>query len=183
MTTTTITRTYTSYDQAARIVEELEAANIPSRDITILSGAKQHEGLSPYSNTDAIEEKGNAEQTFDTTVTTGGVVGGVGLLASLGLITIPGLGFVAAAGWLAATLAGFTFGAASGAAIGAISEHLNKHGVDQETATRQANALSSGSTLVAVRCDSSQLSTIESIMGTSDEVLTSNGASSTRSVA
>ena len=67
-------------------------------------------------------------------------------------------------GWLAATLAGATFGAVS-----AISESLTNHGVDHDTAARSAQAVQAGGTLVAVRCDSDRLSTIESIiMGTSD---------------
>ncbi len=182
MATTTITRIYSDYDQAVGVVAALEAAGFPAREITFLSHSQQHEGLAPY---DTAKTETDGEMTFDTAVTTGGLGAGVGLLTGLGLIVIPGLGPIAAAGWLGATLAGFAFGTASGAAVGAVSESLAKNGVDQETSVRNANAISAGKTLVAVRCDSSKLSQAESILGSSDDVLGSSAipAASTSRVA
>ncbi len=167
MTTTTVTRIYATYEQAAQIVQELEAANIPHRDITLLSNSSQHAGLAPYATT--AEDKREADTDYDATVGAGAMGGVVGLLTGLGLIALPGLGALAAVGWLGATLAGFTFGAAGGAAGSAIIEGLRKNGVDDATATRNADAVTAGGTLVAVRTDSDRLSTIESIMGTNDE--------------
>ena len=183
MTTTTITRIYSNYDQAAGVVAALESAGFPARDITLLSNSQQHAGLSPYT-AQTSDETPESEDTYDTAVTTGGLGAGVGLLTGLGLIAIPGLGPIAAVGWLGATLAGFAFGSVGGATIGAISESLAKHGVDQETAVRNANAVSAGKTLVAVRCDSAKVSAAESILGTTDEVLNTNmNAASTSRVA
>ena len=184
MTSATITRIYSSFEQAESVVSALEAASIPSRDITVLSNSKQHASLAPYAGptrpNPAIQDQIAREETFDTAVTTGGLVGGVGLLTSLGLIALPGLGAVAAAGWLAATLGGFVFGAAAGGAVGAISESLNKHGVDHEQSKRYADAISAGNTLVAVICDTDKVNTVESIMGTSDEVLETSPSTTSR---
>ena len=46
--------------------------------------------------------------------------GGAGLLAGLGLLAIPGLGPVVAAGWLAAPAVGAAAGAAAGGLVGAL---------------------------------------------------------------
>ena len=51
-----------------------------------------------------------------------GVGGAAGLLAGLGLLAIPGLGPVVAAGWLAATAVGAAAGAATGGIVGALTE-------------------------------------------------------------
>jgi hypothetical protein len=50
-----------------------------------------------------------------------GVGGTAGLLAGLGLLAIPGLGPVVAAGWLAATAVGAAAGAATGGIVGALT--------------------------------------------------------------
>lgn len=47
--------------------------------------------------------------------------GGAGLLAGLGILAIPGLGPVLAAGWLASTLVGAGAGAATGGLVGALA--------------------------------------------------------------
>jgi len=47
--------------------------------------------------------------------------GGAGLLAGLGVMAIPGLGPVVAAGWLASVLLGAGAGAATGGIIGALT--------------------------------------------------------------
>jgi hypothetical protein len=51
-----------------------------------------------------------------------GVGGTAGLLAGLGLLAIPGLGPVVAAGWLAATAVGAAAGGAIGGIVGALTE-------------------------------------------------------------
>ena len=61
----------------------------------------------------------------------GALGGGAGLLAGLGLLAIPGLGPVVAAGWLASTAAVAAAGAAAGGIVGALvdagepAEHAN----------------------------------------------------------
>jgi hypothetical protein len=58
------------------------------------------------------------------------VGGAVGLLAGLGLLAIPGIGPVVAAGWLVSTAAGAAAGGATGGLIGA----LTQAGVSEEDA-------------------------------------------------
>jgi len=77
------------------------------------------------------------------------VGGGAGLLAGLGLLAIPGLGPVVAAGWLASTLLGAGAGAATGGIIGA----LTAAGVPEEHAHAYAEGIRRGGTLVTVRTE------------------------------
>ena len=76
--------------------------------------------------------------------TAGGVVG---LLAGLGLLAIPGVGPVVAAGWLVATAAGAAVGGTAGGIIGA----LTQAGTSQEDAYLYAEGVRCGSTLVSAR--------------------------------
>src|SRR6201988_4752355 len=76
-----------------------------------------------------------------------GIGGTAGLLAGLGLLAIPGLGPVVAAGWLAATAVGAAAGAATGGIIGALTEA----GVSEEDAHTYAEGVRRGGTLVSAR--------------------------------
>ena len=76
-----------------------------------------------------------------------GVSGTAGLLAGLGLLAIPGLGPVVAAGWLAATAVGAAAGAATGGVVGALTEA----GVSREDADSYAEGVRRGGTLVSAR--------------------------------
>ena len=58
------------------------------------------------------------------------MAGAAGLLAGLGVLAIPGLGPVVAAGWLASTTLGVMAGAATGTIVGALTEA----GVSEEEA-------------------------------------------------
>ena len=74
--------------------------------------------------------------------TAGGVVG---LLTGLGLLAIPGVGPVVAAGWLVATAAGAAVGGTAGGIIGA----LTQAGTSEEDAYIYAEGVRRGGTLVS----------------------------------
>ena len=69
------------------------------------------------------------------------------MLAGLGLLAIPGLGPVVAAGWLASTALGAAVGGAAGGLIGA----LTAAGVSKEDADIYAEGIRRGGTLVTAR--------------------------------
>src|SRR6478752_10172781 len=96
--TRTITRSYDNYATASSVVEQLEGAGISSSNISFVG----HNGETDETN--AAEGAGIGA----------GVGGAAGLLAGLGLLAIPGVGPVVAAGWLAATAVGAAAGAATG---------------------------------------------------------------------
>ena len=89
-----------------------------------------------------------------------GVGGTAGLLAGLGLLAIPGLGPVVAAGWLVATAVGAAAGAATGGIVGALTEA----GVSAEEAHSYAEGIRRGGTLVSARVADADRSHLDSIL-------------------
>src|SRR6187200_53079 len=119
--TVTISRLYDSYAQGQRAVTELEAAGIAHPDISIVANNAD------YTSTTKVDRDGDGVDDRAEAAGTGagigaGVGGTVGLLTGLGLLAIPGVGPVVAAGWLAATAAGAAAGAAGGGIIGGLTQ-------------------------------------------------------------
>src|SRR6478736_6123094 len=104
--TQTITALFDTYDQASGAIAELEAIGVPHADISLVANNAD----SWYDDTPS-----DAAEDASTGAGIGAAVGGVGgLLAGLGIMAIPGVGPVVAAGWLAATAAGAVAGAVVG---------------------------------------------------------------------
>ncbi len=102
-----------------------------------------------------------------TGATIGLVTGtGAGLLASLGLIAIPGIGPLVAAGVLATTLATAAAGTITGGLLGALVDY----GVSPEHADVYAENVRRGGTLVSVKAEGERLSEAEDIMQDYDPV-------------
>src|SRR5579862_295042 len=122
--TTTVTALFDSYAAAKPAVDALEKAGISSSDISVI--ANNADGSYVDKNhTDAGPGAGAGAGI-------GAVVGGAGgLLAGLGMMAIPGVGPVVAAGWLVATAVGAAGGAAVGAAAGGLVGAFTKAGVPE----------------------------------------------------
>ena len=147
----TITKVYDSYGQARQAVADLETAGIPSSEISLLANKYVSE---QYENVDEVSETA-------TGAGIGALVGGTaGLLAGLGLLAIPGLGPVVAAGWLASTALGVAAGGATGGIIGALVDA----GEPEEHAHVYSEAVRRGGTMVSVRVDESQASKVQGIL-------------------
>ena len=145
--TETVTGLFDTYDDAKIAVQELEAAGVPHRDISLVANnvAGEHAGVS-----DDAAHRAGADAGKGAGV--GATVGGVGgLLAGLGLLAIPGLGPVVAAGWLASTAVGAIVGGAVGAAAGGLVGALTKEGVPEEDANVYAEGVRRGGTLVTAK--------------------------------
>ena len=105
--TTTISRLYNNYSDAREAVRNLEAAGVAHNDITIVasnadnwysSDRNSDQGTFPDRDLDGKDDRAEAAGTG---AGVGAAVGGAaGLLAGLGLMAIPGVGPVVAAGWL-----------------------------------------------------------------------------------
>jgi hypothetical protein len=89
-----------------------------------------------------------------------GLGGAAGLLAGLGLLAMPGLDPVVAAGWLVST----AVGAAAGAATGGPIEALTEAAVSEEDAHTYAEGVRRGGTLVTARVPESDRARFESIL-------------------
>lgn len=144
--TTTVTGLYDSYAAAKPAVDALERAGISSSDISVIA----------HNGDGRIVDKNHTNAGADAGAGAGigAVVGGAGgLLTGLGMMAIPGIGPVVAAGWLVATAVGAVGGAAVGAVTGGIIGSLTNAGVDEREAHVYAEGVRRGGTLVAVRAD------------------------------
>ena len=166
---TVITRLFDDYEHARQAVSDLEAGGIPHDNVSIV--ANNADGR--YGTADASGTTGTATAMTDGTpsgeTTTGAgtgatlgtlLGGGGGLLAGLGMLAIPGVGPVVAAGWLVATAVGAGVGAASGGLLGS----LVGAGVSEDDANVYAEGVRRGSTLVTVRADDNQAAMVEQVM-------------------
>ena len=165
---TPITRTFDNYSDATNAVRDLEAIGIRHDDISIVS-SKKNETRGNENGDRVGDGTDNADLNRDGDVSrgasTGAAIGGVGgLLAGLGLIAIPGLGPIVAAGWLISTVAGAGIGAAGGAATGGIVGALKSAGHTDEDANVYAESVRRGGTLVSARVPDEQASQAEAVL-------------------
>src|SRR3981189_196390 len=148
--TVTISRLYNSYAAAREAVANLEAAGVKYNDISILASNADNSytpdrkaGTFPDRDLDGKDDRAEGAGTG---AGVGAAVGGAaGLLAGLGLMAIPGVGPVVAAGWLASTLAGAAAGGVAGSVVGA----LTQAGVSKEDADIYAEGLRRGGAAVS----------------------------------
>lgn len=155
MTTRTLTALYDDYDDAAAAVTKLEAAGVPHGDISLVGNKAE------TATGGAGETTAHAATGAGTGATLGTLLGGgAGLLAGLGLMAIPGVGPVVAAGWLVATLTGAGIGAAAGGLAGS----LTGAGVSETDAHAYAEGVRRGGTLLTVRADETRGGSIMSIL-------------------
>jgi hypothetical protein len=184
----TIAHMYDSYDQARAVVNELETAGIPQSDISLVANDRAQSPASTTAGTSAAGTSAAGTSAAGTSAAgtsaagTGAVTGhrapateastgagavlgtavggGLGLLAGIGALAIPGVGPVVAAGWLVATLTGAGIGAAGGGLLGA----LTGAGLSRDEANVYAEGVRGGGTLVTVRADDAKAGLIEDIM-------------------
>ncbi|PSH65136.1 hypothetical protein [Phyllobacterium sophorae] len=147
----TVTGLYDNYADARAAVTALEDAGVPSSDISLVG--RNGEGET------------NAGEGAAAGAGIGAVVGGAGgLLAGLGMLAIPGVGPVVAAGWLAATAAGAAAGAVAGGAAGGIIGSLTSAGVDEDEAHVYAEGVRRGGVLVSARVNDDREDVARSII-------------------
>ncbi|MDG0791428.1 YsnF/AvaK domain-containing protein [Cohnella ginsengisoli] len=135
-------------------IEDLKALGYSSDQISVVSKNKKE-------LKDIHEETGTkAPQGIATGAATGGVIGGVtGLLAGLGLLAVPGIGPLLAAGPIAATLSGAAVGAGAGGLVGG----LIGLGIPKEEAERYNEYVNDHKLLVIVDADMSRQSRVYDI--------------------
>ncbi|MFC3073562.1 general stress protein [Shinella pollutisoli] len=157
----TVSGLFDDYSDASAAVSALEASGVPSDDISIVSNNAG----------DRLTKESNAAEGAGAGAGIGAAVGGVGgLLTGLGIMAIPGVGPVVAAGWLAATAAGAAAGAVAGGAAGGLIGALTESGVPEEHAHVYAEGVRRGGTLVTARVDDSLYDEAEAILRRSNWV-------------
>src|SRR5262245_49756497 len=117
----TITRLFDTYGEASQAVQDLEAAGLSSSQISIVaSNADNWYREDRTVKTVRTKKHDGTAEGAEIGAGLGAVAGGAaGLLAGLGILAIPGLGPVVAAGWLASTAAGAAAVGVAGGIIGA----------------------------------------------------------------
>ena len=152
----TVTGLFDDYTDASSAVSALEAAGVPSDDISIVSNNAN--------DRHSVNQSGAATGA-ESGAGVGAVVGGAGgLLTGLGIMAIPGVGPVVAAGWLAATAVGAVAGAVAGGATGGLIGALTDSGVNENDAHVYAEGVRRGGTLVTARVPDDQASSARSIL-------------------
>jgi len=147
----TVSRVYDTYSQARNAVAAVEAAGVPSSEISLVANKYVSE---KYARVTDVSKAG-------TGAGIGGVVGGgAGLLAGLGMLAIPGLGPVVAVGWLAALAVGAAAGATAGGLVGA----LVSAGTSDDHAHVYSESVRRGGTLVSARVDDLAVTRIQGIL-------------------
>jgi hypothetical protein len=147
----TLSNVYDTYGQARQVVVDLNAAGIPDARISMAANkyvSAEYEDLNDYSE-------------VATGAGVGAAIGGAGgLLTGLGIIAIPGVGPVVAAGWLATTLLGAVAGAATGGIVGALVDA----GVPENDAQVYSEAVRRGGTLVTVQAEDAEAARVQSVL-------------------
>jgi len=142
----TVIGVFDTREQAESVVGDLIKAGVERNEISFLTRNGARPAAAPTTTATGVDE----DTGTGSTAATGAMFGGIGgLLLGLGALAIPGIGPVIAAGPLAAALTGAGIGAAGGAVVGALTES----GVSEHDAQFYADRVSSGATLVSVRCD------------------------------
>lgn len=168
--TRTVTRLFDSQNEAHMAVSELEQTKLGHADISLIAnnsgGASQEDrSFSPRGDDDGQDAAEGAAKGAGSGAALGGVVGGgAGLLAGLGMLAIPGIGPVAAAGWLTSTLVGAGAGAAAGGVTGGLIGALTEAGVSEDDAHVYAEGVRRGGALVAIRVDEEYADQAEQIL-------------------
>lgn len=163
--TRTLTGLFDSYDDAEGAVRDLEVAGVSHDQISIVANRGVAGERAP------IKEGNEAGAGAGTGAAVGAVVGGAGgVLAGLGMLAIPGVGPVVAAGWLVATAVGAVGGAAVGGAGGGLIGAMIGNGVPEQDAHVYAEGVRRGGTLVTVRVEEAMVPTAEAILSKYREV-------------
>ena len=155
----TIIGAFDSTTQAESAASALVASGVSRADISMIAN---NEGGTYAPATDGA---------YDGTTVTGHAVGhdakvgaewgaGIGFLVGLTGLAIPGLGWIAAAGWFAGTI----LGAGTGAIVGGLVGALTHVGVPHEDAVHYTEAVRRGSVLIAVRSEDAAAQNVAAVL-------------------
>jgi hypothetical protein len=161
----TVTRLFDSHTEALAATRELEASGVSHDHISLIANNAERWHDDDDKGERSHDDDNDTAEGAAKGATTGGLLGGgAGLLAGLGMLAIPGLGPVVAAGWLASTAAGAVAGALAGGATGGILGALKDAGENDDDAHVYAEGVRRGGSIVSVRADDAQAAQVEAIL-------------------
>lgn len=150
----TVIGTYPTTEAAERASQDLTAAGVAWDDISLITN---NEGGRYAPVTDGVAAPHDVGHDAATGAKWGA---GVGFLVGLTGLAIPGLGWIAGAGWLMGTI----LGAGTGALIGGLVGALTNVGVPEADAIRYNEAVRGGHALLAVRATDEQAQAVARIL-------------------
>jgi hypothetical protein len=186
----TVAGTFEDQAGAQWAVERLRAAGIPTEEISLIVRHPQMRVASgdteapvrggaattAVNTGQPVVDPGLVEQMLDDTVepvtveeysatesgaAAGGLIGALsGFLVGLGVVGLPGLGLIVAAGPLAAALGGTAIGTATGGLIGALVDA----GLPEEYASTYAHHVERGHVLLTVQTDAAAMERVRDIL-------------------
>src|SRR6266404_2131971 len=138
---------YRTRGDVENTVDTLRREGFRNTDISVLF--PENEGTKDF----AHEKNTKAPEGATTGATSGAVIGGgLGWLAGIGALAIPGLGPFIAAGPIVAALAG----AGAGGVVGGLTGALVGMGIPEFEAKRYEGRVKEGGLLLSVHCDDSK---------------------------
>ncbi|WP_223701822.1 general stress protein [Sutcliffiella deserti] len=155
MNKTIIGGVFKNQEEAVRTIHALHDSGYTKDDISIFAKDKDDvKGIEKVTHGEVTKKDSgrgsNAGKGFGIGAGTGGVLGGiVGIIAEIGLLAIPGIGVLAAAGPLASVLTGAAIGAGGGGIVGA----LTGAGIPKEHAQEYETHLKKGHIVILVEAD------------------------------
>jgi len=138
----TVSRSYPTLEAAKQVVLDLERHGFDSQQLSLI-GRPQADG-----------------RVGDGAMLGGAAGAMTGLLAGMGMVTVPGLGPFVAVGWLASSLVGGSAGALTGSIAGGLSSLFST----SEEAAGHSGVLEQGGSLVSVRCDDRDMDKAKAIL-------------------
>ncbi len=163
---------FSNVKNAEKAIKDLQAQGYGKEDISVFAKNKDKvKDIEEETNTDVSSNKGgrgkNAGKGVGIGAASGGVLGGIsGLIVEAGLLTIPGVGPLLAAGPLATTLAGLGIGASGGGLVGA----LVGAGIPEEQAKQYEQYLKDGKVIVLVEANENNENFVYGTFLTNDTV-------------
>jgi uncharacterized membrane protein len=133
----TVLGVFDGEDQAQNAIDKLKTKGVSEEKISLIAKHQDNND-----DMEASEELAGQQESVTDGAATGGTLGGIaGILAGVGLLTIPGVGPILAAGPIA--------GGLTGAAAGGITGGLVDYGLDEEAEEKYAQEVKEGKILVA----------------------------------
>jgi hypothetical protein len=151
----TVAAVFSSMAQMERVVRDLERIGVPNEAISMIAGneADRHK--------EYLEKAQHASRSAGAAAASGASFGGgVGIVASLVVLAIPGAGPIIAGGAIAAVLTGLGVGAAGGGLISA----LHNMAIPHEDAALYQEALRRGALIVVAEVDDPMESEVVDLM-------------------
>jgi uncharacterized protein (TIGR02271 family) len=152
----TIVGLFDDLSEAHRAVDELTRLGVAKNDVSVITQNRD----AAAGSAGADHDRTHAAEGAGIGATTGALAGGAaGILASLGLLAIPGIGGLLAAGPLVAALTGAGVGAAAGGIIGG----LVGLGIPEEHAEEYEEGIKRGGTVVTAKVDDARAQEVAAI--------------------